>query len=109
MLYDNIVVELQSYDRKSFYGKAQVIYSGNDIFLQSYNTIVCGIVNDQFERYWPGYSCTTMRHINSFIIAFSHKAVNVTCESGGKKWWQSLQVKEAPIFSVSANYRASYY
>ena len=53
--------ELKATTQKSYYRKAFVLQdaSGN-VFLQSYDTIVCGIVNGEFVRYWDGYSVTTM-------------------------------------------------
>lgn len=73
-------------NRKSFYGKAEVIERDNgDIELRSYNTIVARIRNGRFERLWSGYSQTTMNHINSFINAFG-------IDGGGKSWWTSLEV-----------------
>ena len=73
-------------NRKSFYGKAEVITRENgDIELRSYNTIVARIRNGNFERLWSGYSATTMRHINSFIDTFGIKG-------GGKAWWTSFEV-----------------
>jgi len=104
--------DLMPYDsRKSFYGKAKILENieTGDVFLQSYDTIVCGIVNGHFEKYWPGYSATTMRHINSFIYAYSHKADNITCQSSGKKFWEAMECKEAPVYPVDANYRVVCY
>lgn len=76
-------------NRKSFYGKAQVIEQDNgDIELRSYATIVARIRNGKFERLWSGYSMTTMNHINAFINAFG-------ISGGGKAWWTSLEVIEA--------------
>lgn len=73
-------------NRKSFYGKANVIEQDNgDIELRSYNTIVARIRNGKLERLWDGYSATTMNHINSFIDTFG------IC-GGGKAWWTSLEV-----------------
>lgn len=73
-------------NRKSFYGKAEVIEQDNgDIELRSYNTIVARIRKGKFERLWSGYSATTMTHINSFLDAFS-------ISGGGKAWWTSLEV-----------------
>lgn len=72
--------------RKSFYGKAHIVTTAEGHrFCKSYGTIVCGIVNGKLERYWKGYSATTMRHINAFID---------TCgvSGGGKAWWNSLPV-----------------
>lgn len=36
------------------------------IYLLSYNTIVCGVVNGEFQRYWGGYSSTTLKQVNAF-------------------------------------------
>lgn len=73
-------------NRKSFYGKAEVITKENgDIELKSYNTIVARIRNGNFERLWAGYSATTMRHVNAFIDTFG-------VSGGGKAWWTSLEV-----------------
>ena len=81
------IYDLPCYDnRASFYGKAKVIEEGNKTFLQSYDTIVGYIENGIFYRTYVGYSATTMRHVNSFIIHFD-------LSGGGKKWWDSLEVK----------------
>ena len=76
---------------KSFYGKAQVKFSsGNEKVLLSYGTPVCGISHDgSFHRYWPGYSATTMRHVNSFLALFG-------LAGGGKPWWDALPIEDAP-------------
>ena len=61
------------YDRaKSFYGKAKVIEMDNgEKVLQSYNTFVCRITAaGRFVRMWGGYSATTMRHVNSFLLFY---------------------------------------
>lgn len=73
-------------NRKSFYGKAQVITHDNgDIELKSYNTIVARIRNGNFERLWDGYSATTMNHVNSFLDTFG-------ISGGGKAWWTAQEV-----------------
>lgn len=73
-------------NRKSFYGKAEVIERDNgDIELRSYNTIVARIRNGQFERLWSGYSATTMRHVNAFLDYFG-------ISGGGKAWWMEQKV-----------------
>lgn len=75
-------------NRKSFYGKAEVIHKENgDIELRSYQTIVARIRHGKFERLWSGYSQTTMNHINSFLDAFGIRG-------GGKAWWTALEVVE---------------
>lgn len=73
-------------NRKSFYGKAEVITRDNgDIELRSYNTIVARIRNGSFQRLWDGYSATTMNHVNAFIDTFG-------ISGGGKAWWMGLEV-----------------
>lgn len=66
---------------KSFYGKAKIIETNNgEKVLQSYNTFVCRITAaGRFVRMWGGYSVTTMRHINSFLLFHDM--------SGGEKSW----------------------
>lgn len=57
--------------RKSFYGKAKVIEHDNGtIQLQSYNTIVCEIVDGVFHMLWDGKTQTTSRHIKEFTRQF---------------------------------------
>ena len=72
--------------RKSFYGKAKQITKSNRILCQSYDTIVGYIENGIFHRTWKGYSATTMRHVNSFLIENG-------ISGGGKKWWDSLPIE----------------
>lgn len=83
--------------RKSFYGKALVKMDDVGIHLYSYGTHVCSIVLENgemfprpvFERYWSGYSATTMRHINAFVATFGGL---YGIRGGGKAWWDSLEV-----------------
>lgn len=64
-------------NQKSFYRKAMVTVSYNDdgmyLVLQSYDTYVVmvkiskgGMPN--VKRLWDGYSATTMRHVNEFLM-----------------------------------------
>lgn len=72
--------------RKSYYGKAMIEEGDGVKILYSYNTPVAKINRkEEFIRLWPGYSATTMRHVNSFIELFN-------ISGGGKKWWDSLPV-----------------
>lgn len=75
-------------DRKSFYHKCRILYtSEGQRYLQSYNTIVCYVdENRKFHRVYPGYSATTMRHINAFL-----KATGIP--GGGKAWWDKQEVE----------------
>jgi len=72
--------------RKSFYGKAHVIERGADMYLKSYDTIVCGIVGGKFRRFWGGWSATTGRHINEFARQFAGRTVN-------KAQWDAMPVE----------------
>lgn len=73
--------------RKSFYGKAKAIMKNGWTFLQSYNTIVCGVDSSNgFHRFWDGYSLTTMNHIKSFRGGMT------------KKDWDSSPVENIPEF-----------
>lgn len=83
--------ELKATSQKSFYKKAYVLEDekGN-LFLQSYDTIVCGIINGIFKKFWGGYSRTTKAHVNDF-----RKAHNM--ETLYKKEWKSLSVENDPV------------
>ena len=80
--------ELPCYDsRKSFYGKAHVLERDGEKRLISYNTTVCKLdKNGRFVRLWGGYSATTMRHINSFLMFTG-------TPGGGKNWWDRQEVQ----------------
>jgi hypothetical protein len=83
----NSIVELIPTKQRSYYGKARIITTDNSVYLLSYDTIVCGMVNNNFVRYWDSYSVTTMNHINDFL-----KYLGFGCACvGGKKWWNSLE------------------
>ena len=77
--------ELKATTQKSYYKKAYVLKDGNNLFLRSYNTIVCGIVNGKFIRYWDGYSSTTMKHVNDFRV--QHELNRLS-----KKDWDEIPV-----------------
>lgn len=95
----NQILELHPmYDnRKSFYGKAHVIYDydNNYVTLRSYNTDVCriekGVHGWKFRKLWNGYSATTMRHILDFLYQFGTR--EYFNKVGGKQWWKSLECK----------------
>lgn len=79
--------ELKATTQKSYYKKAYVLKDGNNLFLRSYNTIVCGIVNGKFIRYWDGYSSTTMKHVNDFRV--QHELNRLS-----KKDWDKISVSK---------------
>lgn len=77
------VNELAPHDtHKSYYGKArEVTYSDGATALFSYDTLVLIFVpTDDGEcklvPCWQGYSATTMRHINSFLLKWYGKTMN---------------------------------
>lgn len=84
-------LELKATSQKSFYRKAYVLEDekGN-LFLQSYDTIVCGIINGTFKKFWDGYSRTTQTHINDFRNAHNMEALY-------KKEWETLSTDIDPI------------
>ena len=87
-------------NKKGYYGKAIVIEdeSGN-LFLQSYSTIVCGIIDGILKRFWNGYSVTTAQYVNDFAIQNGF--------GGGlsKKEWESILVESCPIHPINNNYK----
>lgn len=85
--------ELKATTQKSYYKKAYVLKDGENLYLQSYNTIVCGLVEGKFVRYWDGYSLTTMNHVNDFRI---QHGLNRLC----KKDWDKI-----PVIADSISYR----
>lgn len=85
-------LEPVQYDKnKSYYGKAQTIEIDGNIFLRSYDTIVCGKTKENgFERYWTGYSATTQKHINTFCKVYGLETMN-------KKEWERKPVETCPV------------
>lgn len=98
--------KLQATCQKSFYRKAYVFQDerGN-LYLESYDTIVCGIIGGVFKKFWYGYSKTTKNHVNDF-----RKTNNMDTLS--KKDWESLSVEADTVLycdHVSANMGNQYY
>lgn len=73
----------------SFYGKALILWTDTgDVVLMSYGTPVCKVTKSgEFMRIWPGYSATTMRHVNSFLTLMRLPREN-------KSWWLQLPAKQ---------------
>lgn len=65
--------------------RAVTIETDDNIYLQSYDTIVCYIVkkSGEFVRTWGDYSVTTMKHINTFRAQQGFSKLS-------KKQWESL-------------------
>lgn len=52
----------------TFSGKAIVVEEGNEVYLNSYETLVCTVNGDQFKfTYYSDYSQTTIKHVNEFL------------------------------------------
>lgn len=97
--------ELKATTQNSYYKKAYVLKDGENLYLQSYNTIVCGLVEGKFVRYWDGYSHTTLNHVNDFRI---QHGLNRLC----KKDWNKIHVIADPISyrdHIKANMGNQYY
>lgn len=83
--------------QNSYYGKAVVITDGNEIALRSYNTIVASYntATGEFKRLWSGWSTTTAKHINDFLMSLNLPTLN-------KKTWMSLPCDNAtPVYNVT--------
>ena len=63
--------------QKDYYKKAKVIIEGDLKILQSYNTRVIAIdtVNGNIIRLWNGWSVTTAKHINDFLMQHGFNAI----------------------------------
>ena len=86
---------------KSFNKKAYVhVDERGNWVLESYGCMVCGYNNlNQFERYWSGYSATTMRHIKEFIYQFykfglgtNETEARLYASSMNKKNWENRKI-----------------
>lgn len=98
--------ELKATTQKSYYRKAFVLQDENgNVFLQSYDTVVCGIVDGSFIRYWNDYSVTTMNHVNDFCKLYNLPTMN-------KKSWTNTPIECSPVpyyEHVNANMGNQYY
>ena len=74
---------LKATTQKSYYGKAHYYEYENAVFLCSYETTVCRIIDGKFERLWNGYSKTTLAHVNDFRKLYNFPALN-------KKEWLAI-------------------
>ena len=82
--------ELKATTQNSYYKKAYVLKDRENLYLQSYNTIVCGLVKGKFVRYWDGYSLTTINHVNDFRMQHGLNRLS-------KKDWNKINVIADPI------------
>lgn len=71
--------------QKSYYNKAIIFEDDNYIVLRSYNTDVLAIdkSNNKLLRLWNGWSRTTSKHINDFLMLYGFATLN-------KKEWLSM-------------------
>lgn len=98
--------KLKATSQKSFYRKAFILEDEKcNLYLQSYDTIVCGIIGGVFKKFWDGYSKTTKNHVNDFRKANGMDTLS-------KKEWESLNVDTDPLSyceHVNANMGNQYY
>lgn len=82
--------------QKDYYKKAQVFINDDFIVLRSYNTDVIAIdrSKNKIVRLWSGWSVTTAKHINDFLIQYGFKALS-------KKEWLMLPcVNNDPVYNI---------
>ena len=81
---------LKATTQKSYYGKAHYYEYENVIFLRSYETTVCRIIDGKFERLWSGFSKTTLAHVNDFRKLYGMSPLNkkdwLSLPCSGEKW-----------------------
>lgn len=73
--------------RKSFGGKAQIKEENGEKTLLSYGVEILKVKGNQITPLWEGYSLTTQRHINEFMLQEFGKVCN-------KKSWEQIQKGE---------------
>lgn len=90
-------------ERKT-YNKATVIEKDGVAYLQSYDTIVCGInlETKEFYRFWDGFSRTTQRHIQMFCDEYM-----VSGKVALKDNWESIPLSHADVNTKRLNYRVA--
>ena len=68
--------------------RALTIETENEVYLQSYDTLILKVdkVNRKIYKLWDGYSNTTKKHINTFMVDYTG-AVNTF----SKKEWLEFE------------------
>lgn len=82
--------------QKSYYRKAQVFEDDSFLVLRSYDTDVLAIdkVKNKLVRLWNGWSATTAKHINDFLLQNGFGKLS-------KKEWLALPcVNDEPVYNV---------
>lgn len=89
-------INLQATLQKDYYGKARVRTENNMLILTSYNTdvIAYDFSTGELMRLWSGYSATTMKHINDFLLQNGWGTMN-------KKEWLAMPCyNDEPVYNV---------
>lgn len=98
MNYNDLVwVNMNSVSQNSFYGKAKIARDNNAgvLYLKSYDTVVCALTDaGTFIRLWPGYSVTTIKHINDF------RRINGMDTLSKKEWIKLDCMEEQELYKV---------
>lgn len=80
-------LEPRGINQKSFYGKAKIMIRDNgDRVLFSYDRPVASVEGGKLYRLWNGWSLTTMRHINSFLLGEGYNKMT-------KSQWEEVEYK----------------
>lgn len=82
--------------QKDYYKKAQVFINDDFIVLRSYDTDVISIdrSKNKIIRLWSGWSVTTAKHINDFLIQYGFKALSK------KEWLNMPCVNNEPVYNI---------
>lgn len=80
---------------RKFSGRAFVIHDGNNIYLQSYDTIVLTMKNGELTRNWKGYSQTTARHIGMFLDMYKPEWRREKGSKTTREWYENLPYAKA--------------
>lgn len=89
-------IKLTPTRQKSYYNKAIIMIDDDFIVLRSYNTDVIAIDKreNKIIRLWNGWSKTTSKHINDFLMLYGFKPLS-------KKEWLDLPcINNEPTYNI---------
>lgn len=95
---------MRSEFEKKTYNKATVIEKDGVAYLQSYDTIVCGInlETKEFYKFWDGFSRTTQRHIQMFCDEYM-----VSGKVALKDNWDAIPLSHADVDTKRLKYKVA--
>lgn len=100
----SITLKPQYTSNKSFYNKAHVITYDDKphmLYLKSYDTFVLSYdtTTHTLTKTWNGYSQTTMKHINDFLMQYTTQPTTLT-----KKQWDALPCSHPHKYKIIARH-----